>query len=235
MFWLKRILGNHFTPLYVFGKHRKLGQTEIEFPIDCKISLIRCKTISAFILLSNYFQTWKIEEREKEKEEITLPPNPRLHHRPQPQVAPVSSHPNIGEIAPPENTHLKRESSSTLHLKNPSTSSPVRSPSLFKPILAGDAQNHPSTHGPAVACKPLRRPIPCPRPPLTHPLSSPTHPSSSSSPTHLHRLIPHLNQPIPSNQVLLIEKSSPNIDRSLVISFLSPLKLVINAKHRSEP
>nr|POE83579.1 hypothetical protein CFP56_60457 [Quercus suber] len=40
-----------------------------------------------------------------------------------------------------------------------------------KHILAGDAQNYPSTHGPAVACKPLRLPIPCPCPPPNHPSS----------------------------------------------------------------
>ena len=139
----------------MFGKYRKLGQTEIEFPLDCKISLIKCKTISSFILPLNYFQTWKIEEGEKEQEEIAIPPNPRSHHHPQPQITPVSSHPSTDEIASPKNTHPKRESSSTLHLKNLTTSSPVRLPPLFKPILAGDAQNHPSIHGPAVACKPL--------------------------------------------------------------------------------
>ena len=148
---------------------------EIEFPVDCKISLIKCKTISAFILPSNYFQTWKIEEIEKEQEEIAPPPNPRSHwsHR-----TPTPARSRLLKI----HTRRERESSSTLHLKNPRTSSPVRSPSLFKPILAGDAQNHPSTHDPAVACKPLRRPIPCPHPPPTHPSSSPTHPSFE--PTH---------------------------------------------------
>ena len=39
LFWLKRISGNHFTPAYVFGKHRKLGQTEIIFRADRKITL----------------------------------------------------------------------------------------------------------------------------------------------------------------------------------------------------
>ena len=102
MFWLKKVSGNHFTSLNVFGKHKKLGQMKIEFPVDCKISLIRCKTISAFILPSNYFQTWKIEEIEKEKEEIAPPPNSRSHHRPQPQIAPVLSYPNTDEIAPPD-------------------------------------------------------------------------------------------------------------------------------------
>ena len=53
MFWCKRISRNHFTPAYVFGKHRKLGQTEINFCIDCKITFLRCKTISSFILPSN--------------------------------------------------------------------------------------------------------------------------------------------------------------------------------------
>ena len=139
LFWLKRVSGNHFTPLYVFGKHKKLGQTEIKFPVDCKISLIRCKTISVFILPSNYFQTWKIEEREKKQEEIAPLPNPRSHHRPQPQIVPVSSHLSTDEIVPPENTHPNRESSSTLHLKNPSTSLPVKLLSLFKPILTDDA------------------------------------------------------------------------------------------------
>ena len=53
LFWLKRISENHFTPAYVFGKHRKLGQTEINFCIDCKITLLTHKTISSFILPSN--------------------------------------------------------------------------------------------------------------------------------------------------------------------------------------
>ena len=54
LFWLKMILGNHFTPAYVFGKHRKLGQTEINFCVDCKITLFPCKTILGFILPLNH-------------------------------------------------------------------------------------------------------------------------------------------------------------------------------------
>ena len=73
---------------------------EIEFPVYCKTSLIRCKTISTFILLSNYSQTWKIEESEKEQEEIAPPPNPS--HCPQPQIALASLHPNTNKITPPE-------------------------------------------------------------------------------------------------------------------------------------
>ena len=53
MFWLKRILGNHSTLAYVFSKHRKLGQMEINFRIDCKIMLLTRKTILGFILPSN--------------------------------------------------------------------------------------------------------------------------------------------------------------------------------------
>ena len=39
LFWLKKISGNHFTPTYVFGKHKKLSQMEINFHVDCKIVL----------------------------------------------------------------------------------------------------------------------------------------------------------------------------------------------------
>ena len=53
MFWLKRISGNHSTLAYVFSKHRKLGQMEINFRIDCKIMLLTRKTILGFILPSN--------------------------------------------------------------------------------------------------------------------------------------------------------------------------------------
>ena len=51
---LKRVSRNHFTPLYVFGKHRKLGQTEINFRVDRKITLLARKTISGFILPLNH-------------------------------------------------------------------------------------------------------------------------------------------------------------------------------------
>ena len=69
LFRLKRILGDYFTPACVFGTYRKLDQTEIILPVDCKISFLTRKTISIFILPSNDFQTWKIEKREKEQEE----------------------------------------------------------------------------------------------------------------------------------------------------------------------
>ena len=53
LFWLKRVSRNHFTPLCVFGKHRKFGQTEINFRVDRKITHLAFKTISGFILPSN--------------------------------------------------------------------------------------------------------------------------------------------------------------------------------------
>ena len=59
------ILGNHFTLTYVFGKHRKLGQTEIN-RIGRKITRTSQKWISVSILPSNEFQD-RDEEREKER------------------------------------------------------------------------------------------------------------------------------------------------------------------------
>ena len=59
------ILGNHFTLAYVFGKHRKLGQTEINFCVDHKIPLPSWKWISVSILPSNEFQDSQTE-RERE-------------------------------------------------------------------------------------------------------------------------------------------------------------------------
>ena len=91
LFWLKRISGNHFTPAHVFGKHRKLGQTEINFHVDCKITLLTRKTILGFILPSNDFHPRKIEEREREKQQgdRTRSMSRRTQHRPQPQIAPL--------------------------------------------------------------------------------------------------------------------------------------------------
>ena len=54
LFWLKRVSGNHFTLLCLFGKHGKFGQMEINFRVDCKITLTACKTILGFILPENH-------------------------------------------------------------------------------------------------------------------------------------------------------------------------------------
>lgn len=53
LFWVKMVSGNHFTPLNLFSKLRKFGQTEIRFRVDRKITLFWHKTISNFILPSN--------------------------------------------------------------------------------------------------------------------------------------------------------------------------------------
>ena len=65
LFWLKRISGNHFTLAYMFGNNKKLGQTEINFRVDCKITLLSWKWISVSILPSNDFHPRKIKERER--------------------------------------------------------------------------------------------------------------------------------------------------------------------------
>ena len=78
---------NYFTLAYVFGTYKKLGQTEIIFSVDRKICPFTRKTNLGFILPSNDFHHRKIEEREKQQEEIapeatldhTTTPNPRLH------------------------------------------------------------------------------------------------------------------------------------------------------------
>ena len=68
MFWLQTISGNAFTLACVFGRYRKLDQTELVFCVNYKIRLEGCKTISGFILLSNELHPRKIEERERERE-----------------------------------------------------------------------------------------------------------------------------------------------------------------------
>ena len=55
---------NHFTPTYVFGEHKKLGQTEINFRVDHKITLTSQKWISVSILPLNEFQDSK-KKRER--------------------------------------------------------------------------------------------------------------------------------------------------------------------------
>ena len=173
-----------FYTLLMFGKHRKFGQTKINFRVNRKITHLASKAISDFILPSDQLHS----SQTLSKLSCDRAPQNKTHqmvsfHR-------LSSSPLTHT---PENTHSKRESSSTLHLKNPSTSSPVRLPSLFKPILAGDAQNHPSTHGPLshashsaypslvlVLCRPIPILILTDPPPSTHPSFEPTHTFKSS-------------------------------------------------------
>ena len=90
LFWLKRVSGNHFTLLYVFGKHRKIGSTEINFSFDCKIPLSSRKSISVSILPSNDFQpsqTKREREGESKKREHTPPAS---QARAAPTAAPIT-------------------------------------------------------------------------------------------------------------------------------------------------
>ena len=74
MFCLQMISGNHFTPFFVFGSYRKLGQTEFIFRVDYKIHCPGHKIILGFILPSNDFHPRKIEEREREKQQGEIAP-----------------------------------------------------------------------------------------------------------------------------------------------------------------
>ena len=223
-----------FYTLLLFGKHRKFGQTKINFRVNGKITHLASKTISDFILpsdqlhsshtLSSFSHTLLTDTLQAQLWSSSTEqdrPNGEFPQTELQSADPQSADPHSGKYTP-EERELKH--------------TPPEEP---KHILAGQIAILVQTH-------PRRW---CPKPPLdtrprcrmqatlpTHPLSlSSADPSpSSSSPTHLHQPIPRLNQPIPSNQVLWTEKSPPNTDRSLVISFLSPLKLIVNTKHKSE-
>ena len=105
MFWLKMISGNHFTPAYVFSKHRKLGQTEINFYVDCKITLITRKTTSSFILPSNDLHFSHTLSK-------LLIRTPHRHHRYSPSsiMSTFSLTPNIGLPFPSRQFELHPQS-----------------------------------------------------------------------------------------------------------------------------
>ena len=87
LFWLKRISGNHLTPAWVFGKHRKLGQTEINFRVDRKIPLQSQKWFSVKIFTSNHFWTHAQRERERERERAAFD----FASEPRAQITPLTS------------------------------------------------------------------------------------------------------------------------------------------------
>ena len=130
---------------------------------------------------------------------------------------------------------------------NPSTSLPVRLSSLFKPVLVGDAQNHSSTHGPAVAYKPLCRPIPCPHPhrPIFHPHQPIPYPRPhrpTSIDPSLVRTNPYLQTQIGAlssrSRRCWSSLSTPNTDRSLDListSFDLPLSFPQSLTLSSSP
>ena len=87
------ISGNHFTLAYVFGKHIKLGQTKINFRVDCKITLPSRKWILVSILPSNEFQDLETkrerEEESKKKEHRWFAQHEFRHQSPIPYHRPA--------------------------------------------------------------------------------------------------------------------------------------------------
>ena len=142
LFWVKRVSGNYFTPLCVFGKLRKFGQMEINFRVDRKITLFWCKTILAFILPSNQLQDSKMKrERVREhihhrpaklrhRSPITDPSSPILHTA-QPSSGTNTHHRSLITTQPSSSTNTHHRSlisahppSSPIH-KHPRPSSPI--------------------------------------------------------------------------------------------------------------
>ena len=87
LFWLKKVLGNHFTLLCLFGKHGKFDQMEINFRVDRKITLIACKTILGFILPENHLHLSHTlssfsHEHSKLSEDQALQRHTNAGHRP---------------------------------------------------------------------------------------------------------------------------------------------------------
>ena len=138
LFRPKRISGNHFTPAYVFGTYRKLGQTKIILCVNYKIRPVTHKTISGFILPSNDFHPRKIEEREKQQEEIapkatldrTTAPNTRSH-RSRRTPAPARSHSQTILTHTHRHHTLKDLNPPLLHHRSTNTQDlPLRSPAM---------------------------------------------------------------------------------------------------------
>ena len=67
--------------------------------------------------------------------------NSRSHHRPQPQIAPVLSHPSTGEIALTDITHLKMLAHPSLITETPKTHLSNRQPCTDEYRLSSDLDN----------------------------------------------------------------------------------------------
>ena len=135
------ISGNHFTLAYVFGKHIKLGQTKINFRVDCKITLPSRKWILVSILPSNEFQDLETkrerEEESKKKEHrwfaqaptpITNPLSPPSQALAQTPITDPSSPPSQAPAQTPITDPLSQPTppSSPIH-KHPRSTSPITS------------------------------------------------------------------------------------------------------------
>ena len=132
LFWLKRISGNHFTPAWVFGKHKKLGQTKINFHVDHKIPLQSRKWFSIKIFTSNHFRTHAQRERERERATFDFAGEPRA------QITPSTS-PICESIYEP----INRSSTQNLRPTDLRTHEPIfdLEPSTHKPSTSPATQS----------------------------------------------------------------------------------------------
>ena len=72
LFHLKMVLGNYFTPLWVFGTYGKYGQTENTVHVDRKIRPFGCKIVYTLILPS--MNSRKTHSKRKSERELKHTP-----------------------------------------------------------------------------------------------------------------------------------------------------------------
>ena len=120
----KRGFRKSFYTSHVFGKHRKLGQMEINSRIDQKITLLACKTNSGSILPSKDFHPRKIEERKRNSKHPS-------HQKHRSRHTPTSAH---HTLAPPRSRHQDRTPASARHTH--STSSPCSTTTCLRSTIA---------------------------------------------------------------------------------------------------
>ena len=170
----------------MFGKHKKLGQTGINFHDDCKITLLTRKTISGFILPSNDLHLShtlsKLLTRTPHKHHwyspisvvIELHPLPHAKRKSTLSLTPVQAPPTVRQVPP---IHPRWVSSTiwvhfipttSPHLQSTLYFSPTTSPHLTSPPI------HPLFESDDVTLPPIHTP-------LTHPLQKPIHISSNPS------------------------------------------------------
>ena len=160
MFWLKRILGNHFTLLCLFGKHGKFDQIEINFRVDRKITLTVCKTISDFILPENHLHlshTLSSFSHEHSKLSEDWAPQSKTRQRRSP------SDDQVRAPLPVHAPHASPCSSANPQSANPPTLSPIHplfhSDNLTWPDLWSILYSIRSSHLTSDPTHPLQKPI----------------------------------------------------------------------------
>ena len=117
LFCLKRLLGNYFTTLCVFGTYGKLGQTETALHVDYKKKpLFTHKTISALILPSIVLHFSHSPH--------TLLTHTHKHHTLSPSLAVTTYHERERELHPFPHANPSSKHSPT-SATDPHTSAPV--------------------------------------------------------------------------------------------------------------